>query len=587
MFKALILCYSPCQHLSGGNPCPTPREPSYTAEYPRDQEREGTSLQTQLEACRAYCREHGYQVVNQWQEAFSGLTLERPKLREMQYVINTQDIDVVVIFCLDRLSRDPTHGVILTQEFDKLGITLEAVTETMDSSELGRLINYIRGFASKLEAEKIMERTTRGKKAILKDCKLPQGTGIGIYGYDWIPEEKHRAVNEAEAKIVRRVFDMVLAGRTAHQIAIQLNADNIPSKSGARWSSWTIKHLIANECYMGKTYYGQRKRVSKTKWVFAPREQWIELPDVTPAIITEDNFKKAQDALVATRSRRPLKPKAAYLLTGFIKCAKCGSPVGGTTLNGKYRYYKCRGTAPTYTRGIICKCAYMRADELERQVWQLLVRMFTSPETVICTLLTMGYRSKDDVLPVIEESLSKLRLTVKACEKREQELYPVLSNEGYNHDLVLDALNKVKAKKEDTIKQMVELEAEKLNASIAKKVTLKLTEIARQSYHELLDEPSFERKRELFDALNVQVLAEPGSFKFTCLIDTELTSEDFDEERDLLFRGALKEFEEQHPEYSFEDLYDYDKTLPSDSLVGRVINQVKQNLVTIGRTSAL
>ncbi len=551
-----------------------------------DQEREGTSLQTQLEACRAYCREHGYQVVEQWQEAFSGLTLERPKLREMQNVIRTQDIDVLVIFCLDRLSRDPTHGVILTQEFDRLGVALEAVTETMDSSELGRLINYIRGFASKLEAEKIKERTTRGKLALLKDGKLPQGTGLGVYGYIWMPDEKRRAVYEAEAEVVRRVFNMVLAGKTAHQITVQLNADNIPSKGGTKWNSLTVKRLITNECYIGKTYYGQRKRVSKTKWVAQPRDHWIELPEVTPAIISEDTFKKAQDALAASQGRRPVNPKAAYLLTGFIRCAKCGSPIGGTMLGKRYRYYKCRGTAPTYNRDKICSCGYIKAGELESQVWRLLVRMFTSPETIICTLLTCGYRSKDDVLPLLEERLDKLRLTVKACEKREQELYPVLSNEAYNRDLVLDAMNKVKAKREDALRQIVEMEAEKINASIAKKVTLKLTEIAHQNAQDLLNEPSFERKRELFDALNVQVIAEPGSFKFTCLFDTELTSEDFNEERDLLFRGALKEFEEQHPEYSFEDLVDYDKTLPNDSLVGRVINQVKQNLVTIERTSA-
>jgi site-specific DNA recombinase len=54
-----------------------------------DQEREGTSLQTQLEACRAYCKEKGYEIAAQWSEAFSGLTLERPKLRELQELVRT------------------------------------------------------------------------------------------------------------------------------------------------------------------------------------------------------------------------------------------------------------------------------------------------------------------------------------------------------------------------------------------------------------------------------------------------------------------------------------------------------------------
>lgn len=120
-----------------------------------DQEKEGTSLQTQLEACLKYCQEKGYQVVRRFSETYSGLTLERPKLTEMRDLVRANDLDVIVVYCLDRLSRDPYHGVELTQELENHHVTLEAVTETVESTEVGKLINYIRGFASKLEADKI------------------------------------------------------------------------------------------------------------------------------------------------------------------------------------------------------------------------------------------------------------------------------------------------------------------------------------------------------------------------------------------------------------------------------------------------
>ena len=80
-----------------------------------NQETEGTSLQTQLEACLNYCRDKGYDVVYRFSEAYSGLTLERPKLNDLRELVRNEQIDVVVVFCLDRLSRDPTHGVILTR----------------------------------------------------------------------------------------------------------------------------------------------------------------------------------------------------------------------------------------------------------------------------------------------------------------------------------------------------------------------------------------------------------------------------------------------------------------------------------------
>ena len=129
-----------------------------------DQEREGTSLQTQLEYCLKYCNDKGYDVTYRFNEAYSGLSLERPKLNELRELIRSGQIEVVVVYCLDRLSRDPTHGVMLTQEMEKYHVTMEAVTEDIDNSELGKLINYVRGYASKVEAEKIRERTMRGKR---------------------------------------------------------------------------------------------------------------------------------------------------------------------------------------------------------------------------------------------------------------------------------------------------------------------------------------------------------------------------------------------------------------------------------------
>ena len=126
-----------------------------------NQEREGTSLQTQLEACLAYCKQKGYDVAYQFSEAYSGLSLERPKLNELRELVRAGSIDVIICYSLDRLSRDPVHGVIIIEELEKHHVLLEAVSETVDSSEVGKLISYIRGFASKLEAEKISNRSDR------------------------------------------------------------------------------------------------------------------------------------------------------------------------------------------------------------------------------------------------------------------------------------------------------------------------------------------------------------------------------------------------------------------------------------------
>src|SRR4030065_736392 len=85
------------------------------------QEQDGTSLKTQLEACRKYCNNKGYEIVCQYNEAWSGLSLERPRLAELREVVRSQRIDSVVVYSLDRFSRDPVHGVILMQEHARNG----------------------------------------------------------------------------------------------------------------------------------------------------------------------------------------------------------------------------------------------------------------------------------------------------------------------------------------------------------------------------------------------------------------------------------------------------------------------------------
>ena len=199
-----------------------------------------------------------------------------------------------MIYCLDRLSRDPTHGVILTQELEKHNVTLEAVTETVDSSELGKLISYIRGFASKLEAEKIRERTMRGKKAYLDRGQLPQGTGKGLYGYKWDKKAKKRVPLEFEAKVVQMIFSMLAEGVSCFNIARTLNDQGIPSKAGCKWHPRTISSMAANPAYIGLTYFGKTRGSRKTILEKQPEANWRLLPDTTPPIIGKEMFERVQ-----------------------------------------------------------------------------------------------------------------------------------------------------------------------------------------------------------------------------------------------------------------------------------------------------
>ena len=569
-----------------------------------DQDKEGTSLQTQLEACLKYCHEKGYQVARKFTETYSGLTLDRPQLTELRGLVRADDIDVIVIYCLDRLSRNATHGVILRDELDKHHIILESVTEDIDKSPLGEAITYLRGTFAQIEAEKIRERTMRGKLARLNEGRLPQGTGIGLYGYNWDKSTGKRIIFDDEAKTVQKVFKMALNGLSIHQIAIQLNKLGINTKSGNLWHPLTVKRILNNPAYIGKTYYGMSRRVGKTKVVAQPKESWTLLPDITPPIITEEMFKLTQEAITNAKLSRPIKPNAAYLLTSFMKCPKCGSPIIGTTLNGKYRYYKCRGATPTATRGKICDAGYIRADELEDSVWRKVLDMLSSPLTLLRTLINENKDHSHEIIQSLNKNIAKLRKNLNTYPRKEKALYDLLTSDAVTKDYVLDAVNKVKKQRLNDERQLKLLLLSRKEATRSNHLKLTLTQASAKRFMQLVHEydwqsmlypyphdfedneaEQFARKRKLFESIKLNVLADPKGYEFTFTLDGTIISTTYSDELSS-FEDDLEDFEQRHPDISIKDVLDTNKTFQENTPFAEKVNKLKQDLVTIERTSA-
>ncbi|MFC1846667.1 recombinase family protein [Chloroflexota bacterium] len=559
-----------------------------------DQGREGTSLQTQLEACQGYCKQKGYQIKRHFNETYSGLVIERPKLDELRKMVRANDIDVIVIYCLDRISRDPTHGVILTQELEKYNIKLEAVTETVESTDLGKLISYIRGFASKLEAEKIRERTMRGKQARLKEGKLPQGTGIGLYGYKWDKESGRRIIIEEEAKIVTRIFTMILQGKSFNRVAIDLNSDSIKTKNDSKWHPLTVRKIATSEVYTGKTYFGKTKRIGKTRVIPQPKKDWILLPKVTPPIITQEMFDKTQQAILQAKKSRPTRKSSPYLLTGFMRCSKCGSTIGGTTLHSKYRYYQCRGARPTATRGKICNAGYIKADELDLAVLKKINELISSPLFIISSLTDLGLLNPNnksiDVISVIDKDIEKLRKKIKTYSSKEKNLYDLLSHQNVTKEYVLEAIDKLSKEKSDDELKLKNLISERSRIGTKQRVNIKLSDICNYQFDSIESDSELlknvEEYRKTLERIRAEIIADPSDFTIKFYIGSSLitTTED-DAITESYFRKALAEFEQIHPDYYFDDIIEAEQ-LPDDTMFGRAINQVAKKFSPIVRTSA-
>ncbi len=178
---------------------------------------------------------------------------------------------------------------------------------------------------------------------------------------------------------------MGLDGVSVHQIAAKLNGERIPTKKGSLWHYLSVKRLLTNRAFTGVQFYGQRRyrKVKGDKRVVTdrPESDWIRIDGFTPPLITTDLFEAVKERL-AIRQAMYRKPKNRYLLTGFMRCGKCGAPIVGGSLQRKTRYYRCRGTFPAATRPATCDGRYMRADRLEPLVWGLVLDALQKPDVL-------------------------------------------------------------------------------------------------------------------------------------------------------------------------------------------------------------
>jgi site-specific DNA recombinase len=483
------------------------------------QEQDGTSLQTQLEACQKYCQVKGYEVDYKFSEARSGLSLERPELTKLREIIKNDDIDAVVVYSLDRFSRDPVHGVILMQELEKNTVMLEAATEDVDNSEVGKLIFYIKGYAAKLDAERRRDATGRGKKAMLKEGKLPQGTGVGIYGYKWIKEYKKRTPIESEANVVKRMFEMAANGDATFKIAKTLNQENIPTKTGKKWEARTVSRILRNPAYTGITYFGMTSGKERKQ---TPKESWHELPDVTPAIIKKDLFNRVQKALERSKERHSGKPKHEYSLTGFAVCGDCGSPLVGSCLNKKWRYYKCRGTYPTASRDKICDAKYIKADWLEDAVWDKVKEVLSNPELILHEVKEQKEAELDRLSTTnLDHEIKKLERKLKNYKGQERRLMSVLRLDVVSSDVVLDEVNQMKQERERDEAMLKSLCQTRDNLSRMTDMESHLKELCARVIPDL-DNCTNQDKKDAYTFLDLKVSATPEGADIKGFIDSKL-----------------------------------------------------------------
>ena len=344
-------------------------------------DQEFNSIDAQKEAGHAYIasqRAEGWiPVADDYDDpGYSGGNTDRPALKRLLADIERGLIDIVVVYKIDRLTRSLADFAKMVDVFDLHDVSFSAVTQQINSAtSMGRLmLNVLLSFAQ-FEREVTSERI-RDKIAAAKRKGMWMG-GVPSIGYDVV--NRQLVVNDAEAAVVRRIFEEMLTIGSPTQIAANLTAEGITTKawttqegqtrSGTRIDKKYLHKLLRNRIYLGELSH-------KGNWYPGAHPPIIDraLWDKVHAVLAKDSHARSVETKIRSRTDA--------LLRGLLY-APSGERMYPTysRKNGrKYHYYVSKSEARFGAPGK----SYERlpAPEIEGAVVAQIRTVLTSPETV-------------------------------------------------------------------------------------------------------------------------------------------------------------------------------------------------------------
>lgn len=293
---------------------------------------------------------------------------KRPKLMRLIDDCKAKKVDFVITKSISRFSRNTTDCLDIVRTLLNLNIPVYFEKENINtgSMESELFLSILSGVAEG-ESTSISENNKWGIKK-----RFENGTyklGYVPYGYRW--ENGEIIVDPEQAVIVKRIFSELLAGKGTDAIAKSLNAENIPTKKGGRWTSTSIRGILANEKYTGdcifqKTYTDSNFNRHRND---GQLDQYY-VADHHEAIISHEDFDAAA-ALIEQRAnekgvqRGSDKYQQRYAFSGKIICGECGDTFRRrihSSTYGKYPAWVCNThLADTSKRSML----YLRDDNIK------------------------------------------------------------------------------------------------------------------------------------------------------------------------------------------------------------------------------
>lgn len=269
----------------------------------KGEEENSRSIENQRIILEEYAKAHQLQIYDCYiDDDYSGLYFERPSFSRMLTDAAKHEFTVILAKSQSRLSRNMEHTEYLLHNlFPQLGIRFLGVVDGVDSAQkAGKKARQINALVNEWYSEDLSESI---RAVYLR--KMQKGEYLGAYapyGYQKSKEDSHKLIIvEEEAFWVRKIYMMYLEGYSMQEIQQELIRNHVLTPSAGKkkekndqWSMSTIKKILSNEVYTGAVVQGKSKRRSfkEKKVVSCPRESWIKVEGMHPAIIEKEIYER-------------------------------------------------------------------------------------------------------------------------------------------------------------------------------------------------------------------------------------------------------------------------------------------------------
>ena len=301
---------------------------------------ESESITNQKSLLLQYAKENNLRIYDIYiDDGYSGTNFDRPEFKRLINDIELKKINMVITKDMSRLGRDYIGtGELVEKYFPEHNVRYIAVTDNIDTylDSTNNDIAPFKAIMNDFYAKDISKKIRSSLKAKMKDGKFVGGRAP--YGYDKDPNDKnHLIINEEQALIVKRIFEMSLNGLSFYHIADILTNEHIKTPASYyefkwcghnyhynRWHAKTISDILTNRMYTGDLVQNRRNKVNYKvkKIVKNDSNNYIIVENTHEAIIDKEIFEEVQKIIPKNVGRK--EKKENHLLDGLLYCGDCG-----------------------------------------------------------------------------------------------------------------------------------------------------------------------------------------------------------------------------------------------------------------------